>query len=155
MSNKRPFERFSDDQQKQYEREARLQYGPQIVNESVNRWNSYSEARRDAIMAEGNAVYSDLAQAMLSGEPATSPAVQAILTRWHNHLRHFYEPTLDILRGLGELYNSNPAFIAFFDRLHPDLPQYLQDSIAQYVDDLEYAEIVRLLAQDEAERGRI
>lgn len=106
-------------------------------------------------MAEGGAVYSDLAQAMLSGEPATSPAIQAILTRWHNHLRHFYEPTLDILRGLGELYNSDPAFIAFFDRLHPDLPQYLQDTIAQYVDDLEYAEIVRLLAEDEAERGRI
>ncbi len=36
-------------------------------------------------------------------EPSTQgKKVQAILARWHEHIRYFYEPTLEILRGLGE-----------------------------------------------------
>jgi hypothetical protein len=75
--------------------------------------------------------------------------------RWQHHLRYFYEPTLDILRGLGEAYNSHPDFITFFQALHPDLPGYLQAAITRYVDDLEYAEIERLLAEDEARNRRL
>jgi hypothetical protein len=49
-------------------------------------------------------------------------------------------------------YNTDPEFIAFFQQFHPDLPAYLQESITLYVDDLEYAEIARMLAEDEAGR---
>ena len=94
----------------------------------------------------------DLVEAMKAGKDAHSAEVHDILTRWHNHLRYFYEPTLDILHGLGEGYNTHPDFIAFFQQLHPDLPAYLQETITQYVDDLEYAEIAHMLAEDEAKR---
>ncbi|MBZ0306640.1 MAG: TipAS antibiotic-recognition domain-containing protein, partial [Anaerolineae bacterium] len=72
------------------------------------------------------------------------------LARWHQHIRYFYEPTLAILRGLGEYYEADPEFAANFRKLHPDLPGYLRAGIAQYVDDLETAEIERLLAEDDA-----
>ena len=85
-------------------------------------------------------------------KPAHNEEVQAILKRWHDHMRYFYEPTLDILRGLGEMYTSHPDFIANFNRLHPDLAEYMKSGINQYVDDLEYAEIERMLAEDEAQR---
>ncbi|MFN8418218.1 MAG: TipAS antibiotic-recognition domain-containing protein [Anaerolineae bacterium] len=149
MSKKRLFEPFSEEKQKEYERSARLQYGPQTVNESIKRWNSYTTADKEKIGNEGNQVYSDLVDALEAGKAPTSAEVQAILVRWHKHLHYFYEPTLDILRGLGEGYNSHPDFIANFQKLHPDLPQFLQDGITQYVDDLEYAEIARMLAEDE------
>ncbi len=152
MSKKKLFEAFDDETQKQYEREARLQYGPDRVNESIRRWNSYSEAQREAIGDEGNQIYSDLVDALEAGIPPQSPELTAILDRWQQHIRYFYEPTLDILRGLGYGYNSHPDFIANFKKLHPDLPQYLQDAITQYVDDLETAEIERMLAEDEAAR---
>ena len=70
----------------------------------------------------------------------------------YNHLRYFYEPTLDILRGLGELYTSHPGFIANFTKIHPDLADYMKSGINQYVDDLEYAEIERMLADDQAQK---
>ena len=73
-------------------------------------------------------------------------------------VRHFYEPSLDRLRGLGQLYNSSPDFIANFQRIHPDLPAYLERVIAEYVDELETAELTRMLAEDEAlerRRGRL
>ncbi len=150
MSKKRLFESFSEEKQKQYEREARLQWGPDIVNQSIKLWNSYSEAQKQAIGEEGSRIYSDLVDALEAGKSAQSVEVQAIVQRWHHHLRYFYEPTLDILRGLGEAYNSHPDFNATFTKLHPDLPEYLQAAITQYVDDLEYAEIERMLAEDDA-----
>lgn len=147
--HKNAFQRHSDDQQKQYEREARLQYGAKTVNESVQRWNSYSQDKQDAIIEEGNQIYSDLATAIEAGKSPTDSDVQAILDRWQEHLRYFYEPNLDILRGLGQMYNAHPDFIANFKKIHVDLPVYLETAIVHYVDELETAEIEQMLADDE------
>jgi len=154
VSKKRLFEGFSSEKQQEYERSARLAYGPSIVDESIKRWKSYSQAERDKAAEEGNQIYSDLVDAIEAGRSAHSAEVQAILERWHNHLRYFYEPTLEILRGLGDLYNSDPNFIANFKNLHPDLPEYLQTAIAEYVDALETAEIARMLAEDEQQQAK-
>ena len=152
MSKRQLFQAFSDEKQKEYEREVRLQYDPQIVNQSVKRWNGYTQAQKEAIGSEGNQVYSDMVDAIEAGKEPASEEVQAILKRWHDHLRYFYEPTLDILRGLGDLYTTHPDFIANFGKIHPDLADYMRTGINQYVDDLEYAEIERMLAEDEANR---
>jgi MerR family transcriptional regulator, thiopeptide resistance regulator len=152
---KQVFQPFSEEKQKEYEREARLQYGPENVNESIKRWNSYGKARQQAIMEEGGEIYTDLANLMVAGVPAHSEEVQAALSRWHDHLRYFYEPTLEILRGLGDLYNTSPDFTAFFQKIHIDLPAYLQEGITHYVDDLEYTEIERMLAEDQERANRL
>lgn len=149
MNKRRLFDGFSDQQQKQHERELRLEYGPDTVNESIRRWNSYTEAERARIKDEGEAIYADLAEALNAGEGPNSSVVQAILTRWHAHLHHFYEPTLEILECLGQMYNTHPDFIARFEKMHPELPVYLQSAVTHYVDELETAEIIRLLAEDE------
>lgn len=145
----------SPQEQKHYEREARLQYGPGIVNESIARWGSYSQARQDEIIAEGEEIYSQLAEAMQKGHEAGHSEVIALLDRWRTHLGHFYEPSLDMLRGLGQLYNSHPEFIANFQRLHADLPAWLERVIDEYVDDLETAELERMLAEDEQRAQRL
>jgi len=153
--NRKPvFQIPSEEKQKEYERLARLQFDPKVVAESNQRWKSYTTEQRMRIGEEGNAVYSDLVDALEANVPATSPEVQIILERWHNHLRYFYEPTLEILRGLGEHYNSEPDFIKNFQRLHPDLPAYLQEAITEYVNVLEDAEIRRMLAEEDAARGQ-
>jgi MerR family transcriptional regulator, thiopeptide resistance regulator len=151
MAKRAVFAPVSEEKQKDYERSARLQYGPETVNESIKRWNNYTEAQRAAIGEEGNQVYSDLVDAIEAGLAPENAEVQAILQRWENHLRYFYEPTLEVLRGLGETYNTHPEFIANFQKLHVKLPEFLQQSIMEYVDVQETAEIVRLLAMDEGE----
>jgi hypothetical protein len=50
------------------------------------------------------------------------------------------------------VYRTNRDFVANFQKLHADLPEYLHAAIEQYVDDLETAEIARRLAEDEANR---
>jgi DNA-binding transcriptional MerR regulator len=154
MSDEQLFEGFSPEKQKHYERVARLQWGPEKVNESIKRWGSYTPAQQEAIRQEGGQVYLDLADALKAGKSTDCEEVQAILVRWHNQFHYFYEPTLEIMNGLAEGYRTDPDFIAFFQKLHPNLPEYLGAAISQYVDDLETAEITRMLADDEAERAR-
>jgi DNA-binding transcriptional MerR regulator len=150
MSKKQLFQPFSDDQQKAYEREIRLTYGPDKVNESVRNWNSYSPTQKQQVLDEGKVLYTDIIKAIEAGTPPS--AAGDLMTRWHEHLRYFYEPTLDILRGLGELYTTHPDFIANFANMHPDLGDWIEEAINHYVDELEYAEIERLLAEDELNR---
>lgn len=154
MSKKSLFDGFSQEQQEQYTREARLQYGPDIVNASVKRWNSYSKEQQTAIMEEASQIYAELAEAIDAEKSPTSPEVQAILERWHENIRWFYEPTLEILRGLGMGYSSDPGFIATFTKYHPELPAYLEAAITTYVDDLETEELRRMLEEDDDNRSK-
>jgi DNA-binding transcriptional MerR regulator len=154
MSNKkRLFQGMSKEQEAEWTREARLTYDPAIMKESARLWGSYTEAQKQAIFDEGNANAQALVEAMQAGLPATDEAVQKLIARWHQHLHYFYTPTLEILRGLGELYVTDPRFKANFDNGSPGLAEYMQQGINQYVDDLEYTEIERMLAADEAARN--
>ena len=150
MSNDAHTPLYDEEKQKDYERVARLQYGPATVNESIRRWNGYGEARQAEILAEAGQIYADMAAALEAELPVHSPEVEAILDRWQENLRHFYEPTLDILRGLGEAYGTDPAFRETFVKYHPLLPGYLYEAIAIYVDHLETAALEVMLAEDEA-----
>ncbi|MDK3160728.1 MerR family transcriptional regulator [Kamptonema cortianum] len=154
MSKKSLFEGFSQEQQDQYTREARLQYGPDIVNASLKRWNSYTKDQQTAIMEEASQIYTELAEAIEAERSPNSPEVQALLERWHENIRWFYEPTLEILRGLGMGYNSDPGFIATFTRYHADLPAFLEAAITTYVDELETAEIQRMLEENDDNRSQ-
>jgi DNA-binding transcriptional MerR regulator len=134
MSKKKIFEGFSEEKQKEYEKQAIENWGDG-VKESIKLWNSYSEEEKQRIHAEGGAVYTDIVAIMDKGPE--SPEIQAILPRWHQHLRYFYEPSLEVLRALGNGYNESPDFNATFTAIHPDLPAFLQKAINIYVDKLE------------------
>lgn len=153
MSDKGIFKPFNDEEQRHYERLARLEYGPGLVDESVKRWKGYSKAQQQAILDEAGAIYSEIARLMAAEADPRGAEVQAQLTRWHNNLTYFYTPTLDVLRGLSELYVNSAEFHANISKIGDGLPEYLHAGITQYVDDLETAELERMLAEDEKKRG--
>lgn len=134
MSTKELFEGFDDETQARYEQEVTEMYGPTLVQESSRRWKGYSAEDKARIMAEGGAVYRDLA-AMIDRDPA-DPDVQAAVGRWQQNIRAFYEPTPEIMRGLGQAYEENPEFAAFFAAIHAELPGFLHRAIDYYVDRL-------------------
>ena len=137
------FEGFNDEQQRKYEQEASRRYGAETVAATTARWNSYSPERQREIMEEGRHVYLDLVDAMPTG--THSEQTQAILARWHQHLRAFYEPSFEVLAGLGYTYEHDPEFNAFFAAIHPDLPAFISQGVAVYVDALETAWLEREL----------
>lgn len=128
------FDGFSEEKQKQYKEEARRRYGAQRVDESYQRWDRYSNDQKLKIMQEGKAIYLDLVEAMPHGP--SSPQAQEGIARWHQHIHHFYEPTTEVLLGLGDLYNEDPQFNATFNRIHPDLAAFMRQAIQVYCQNL-------------------
>jgi MerR family transcriptional regulator, thiopeptide resistance regulator len=129
VTGKALFGGFSDEEQQRYEREAARRWGDTVV-ESSRRWKAYTAERKAEILAEAGAIYEEAA-AHLEQAPE-SPAVQALIGRWHQNLRHFYEPTPDILRGLGQTYSNDPEFAAFFAKIDARLAGFMTEAIEVY-----------------------
>ena len=131
MSEKGLFEGFSEEQQEKYALEAEQMYDPETVRESNRKWKSYSAAKKESILAEGKAVYVDMIAAMPKG--ADSLVVQAIVQRWRDHMDYFWTPNLDQLLALAEGYNTDPRFKANFDKMHPQLAEFMREAVRVYV----------------------
>jgi DNA-binding transcriptional MerR regulator len=131
MSEKGFFEGFSEEQQEQYAAEAEQLYDPETVRESNRKWKTYSAAKKESILAEGNAVYVDMIAAMPKG--ATSPEAQAIVKRWRKHMEYFWTPNLDQLLALANGYNDDPRFKANFDKMHTQLAEFMREAVKVYV----------------------
>lgn len=134
MTNKSFFKGFSEEEEQRYVAEARAQYGKEEVDASCRLWNSYSEEKQAQIKSEGGEIYADLAA--LVGSDPTRAEVQAVIARWHQHMKYFYEPSVERLRGLGQLYSENPEFSRHFREPHPDLPEFMRAAIEEYCDSL-------------------
>ena len=128
------FAGFDEATQRRYEAEAAQRWGTERVTASRQRWDSYTKEQQAAIFAEGEGIYRAII-ARIADDPA-SAAVQEAIGRWHQHLRHFYEPTPETLLGLGRGYEGDPAFAAFLGKMHPDLPGFLRRAIEHYCRDL-------------------
>ena len=131
MSEKGLFEGFSEEEQEKYALEAEQLYDAETVRASNKKWKAYSAAKKEAIMAEGKAVYVDMIAAMPKG--ADSKEVQAIVERWRKHMDYFWIPNLDQLLGLANGYNDDPRFKANFDKMHPQLAEFMREAVKVYV----------------------
>jgi DNA-binding transcriptional MerR regulator len=131
MSEKGLFEGFSEEQQEKYALEAEQMYDAETVRESNRKWKGYSAAKKEAILAEGKAVYQDMIAVMPRG--AASPEAQAIVERWRKHMDYFWTPNLDQLQAIATGYVEDSRFKATFDKMHPQLAEFMRDAVAAYV----------------------
>ena len=131
MSDKAYFEGFSEEEQEKYAAEAEQLYDAESVRESNRKWKAYSAAKKEAIMAEGKAIYTDMIAAMPKG--AASNDVQAIVERWRKHMDYFWTPKLEQLSALANGYNDEPRFKANFDKMHPQLAEFMREAVNVYV----------------------
>jgi hypothetical protein len=106
-------------------------YDPETVRESNRKWKGYSAAKKEAILAEGKTVYTDMIAAMPKG--AAAPEVQAIVERWRKHMDYFWTPNLEQLQGIANGYVEDPRFKANFDKMNPQLAEFMCEAVAIYV----------------------
>jgi DNA-binding transcriptional MerR regulator len=132
MSNEELYEGFNEARQEEYEQEIRETYGEVLLNESKRRWGRYTQAEKAAMIQHGHEFFDGVVQNM--GLGPGSPEVQAQIAALHKSVGLFYDCTLEIFRGLGEMYAAHPAFVATFRKRHPDLPEFLREAVTIYVD---------------------
>ena len=132
MSDKQLFRGFSDEEQEKMAAEAEQRWDPETVRASNARWKQYPPEKKQRIMDEGNALYTDMIAAMSEGP--SSRKVQAIVKRWHDHMQYFWSPNDEQLLGLADLYNDDPRFSANFEAMQPGLATFMREAVQVYVE---------------------
>jgi DNA-binding transcriptional MerR regulator len=125
------FEVFGDKDPEAHAEEAERRWGgTEAYEESQRRAARYTKddwKRMQAEVASWGERYDAL---MATGE---SPAGEQAMNMAEEHRQHitkwFYECTLEIHRGLGEMYVSDERFKEFYDSMRPGLAVHLRDAI--------------------------
>lgn len=126
---KQMFEGFDPSQ---YEEEVKQRWGnTEAYKESQRRTRRYGKAEWDQIQGDWQAIYAELATLMKAGTPVTDPAVQALVDKHRAHIdRWFYPCSVEMHKGLGQMYVADARFAANLDKVAPGFAQYLSDAIA-------------------------
>ena len=130
MSDQQLFRGFSEEEQERMAAEAENQWGESVRASNV-RWKQYPPKKKQRIMDEGNALYNDMIGAMPEGP--SSPQVQAVVKRWHDHMQYFWSPNDEQLLALANGYNDDPRFLANFEAMKPGLAAFMREAVRIYV----------------------
>jgi len=116
-----------------HEDEARARWGhTDAYKESARRTQQYGKPEWEAIRTESEEIYARLAQLMQQGAAVSDPAVQAAVEDHRRHLeRWFYPCSIQMHKGLGEMYVADPRFTATLDKKGGDgFARFFRDAIA-------------------------
>ena len=68
------------------------------------------------------------------GEDVDGKPIQELIDKHFNNLRHFYEPNLELYRGLAAMYVEDKRFTAYFEKYAKGLAQFMHDAMIAYCD---------------------
>jgi DNA-binding transcriptional MerR regulator len=117
---------------KKYAEEVKKQYGnTEAYRESEERTKMYKEKDWERITDEGNDFFRSLAK-LMDLEPGDAE-VQNCVEGYRSYItRSFYQCRIDIFRGLGQLYVTDPKFTASINQHGDGLAEFLSQAIAIY-----------------------
>ena len=116
-----------------YQEEARQKWGnTEAFKESQRRVSKFTKKDWDEIKSETDSILRDLVAVMDKG--VSDPAVQKIIKRHHQSINRFYDCTLEIYRGLAQMYIADDRFAKFYRKYHPNLPEFLSEAMCYYCD---------------------
>jgi len=120
------------DTMKRWKQEVKQQYDPKLVKQSQQRLHKMTKEEWEKVKAEGSEITVGISKLM--DKPVSDIEVQKLVAAYHTYMHHFYDCTLDIFRGLGDLYVQNPEFTAFYEKISPGLACYMRDAMHYYCD---------------------
>jgi DNA-binding transcriptional MerR regulator len=123
-----------EEQQKKYAEETKEKYGQtDAYKQSVKKTSQYGEADWKRIYEQGNKNYERMVKAMHLGPE--DEKVQDIVADMRQHISdNFYDCTIEIFRGLGDLYVNDPRFTKNIDKHKQGLSQFLKEAFHYYCD---------------------
>ncbi|MDD5605247.1 MAG: MerR family transcriptional regulator [Dehalococcoidales bacterium] len=124
------YQGFNDKDIKRYRSEARRRWGDQVVEESEKRVMNMGKSKFEALQEKGNGIFQSIADNMSKG--AESEPVQKLVSEWREWLNAFHDYSDEAALNLGHIYSEDAEFAAFFNKFHPDLPDFLTRAIVYY-----------------------
>jgi hypothetical protein len=124
---------LSDDQQKEYQEEAKQRWGhTKAYQQSVQRVKNWTAADRKRIEEEGVAIRD--AMAGLMGKDVSDTEVQTQTHAYYEYMQNFYDCSYEMFAGLGEMYVEDPRFTEHYDNVKPGLAIFMRDAMKYYAE---------------------
>ncbi|EYE87520.1 MerR family transcriptional regulator [Fervidicella metallireducens AeB] len=120
--------------QKKYAEETKQKYGhTNAYKESMEKTSKYTKNDWSDIMQKASEIYIEIASLM--DRSPDDEDVQRAVKKWRQYITdNFYNCTVDIFRGLGELYVSDERFKNNIDKIKEGLAEFLSEAIKIYCD---------------------
>jgi len=136
MEDQELYGAFSKEEGDKYAAEAKERWGnTEAYKQSQQRVKKMTKADWDRISKESEAIIQGILANMEMG--AESVEVQGYIAQHYNSLRNFYEPNLEMYRGLGQMYLDDVRFAAYYEKYQPGLAVFMRDAIVVYCDEQE------------------
>lgn len=133
MNDKDLYGSFSEEEMEQYTQEAKARWGDtDAYKESQKRYKKMTKDDLTRIQKEGDELMKEIAANM--NKAAGSEKIQTLIGRHFNNLRHFYEPSLEMYRGLANMYIEDKRFAAYYEKYAPGLAQFMREAMIAYCD---------------------
>jgi DNA-binding transcriptional MerR regulator len=135
MSTNDIYSAFSDPTYLKYKDEVEERWGnTEAYKQSVQRVGKMSKADLEKVKAEAEDIATTTARLMTNGLTYNSPEVQEQVGRFYNHLRHFYDPSYEMFKGLGQMYVDDPRFTKTYEDRAQGFAIYMRDAMVYYAD---------------------
>lgn len=136
MNNNDLFGSFSEKQMEEYKEEAKKRWGhTDAYKQSVEYAKNWTKRDYQQAVESWKQFNRKLGETMDYG--FDSPEFQALIRQHHEKINAFYDCSLEMLRGLGNLYATDPRFKKTYDSVKPGLAVCMKKAIDYYCDRLE------------------
>ena len=133
MNNKDQDRNFVSPDMDKYSEEAKKRWGDtEAYKQSQQRVKKMTKEDFARIQVESDLLMNEMVVNMKSG--VGSEQVQKLIDRHYNNLRHFYEPNLELYRGLAGMYVEDVRFSEYFEKFGVGLAGFMSEAMVVYCD---------------------
>ncbi|USN52642.1 MAG: MerR family transcriptional regulator [Candidatus Nomurabacteria bacterium] len=126
---------LSDEEIRQYKNEAKARWGgTDAYKQSQERYAKFSKEEIAEIKEAGEVLCRELADAVERGIAPESDEFQALVQRHFEGINVFYDCSMEIYRGLADMYLQDERFADYYRKFHQHLPEKLVEGMRFYAD---------------------
>lgn len=130
MQDQELYGNFSKAEMDKYTEEAKQRWGhTDAFRQSQERVKKMGKAGLNKVLKEAGELTLEIAAAMKEGLDPISEAVQKLIARHYDGLRAFYEPNLEMYKGLATMYVDDPRFKANYEKVAVGLAEFMRDGM--------------------------
>jgi DNA-binding transcriptional MerR regulator len=138
MDDKELYGNFSKEEMEKYTEEARQKWGDTTAfKQSEVRVKKMGKDGLKKVLEIAGKLTVEIAKTMKAGLDPKSTEVQKLIAQHYDGLRAFYEPNLELYRGLASMYVADERFKANYENVAPGLAQFMHDAMITYCDEQE------------------
>lgn len=136
MKDEHFYEDASKEELEAWDKEAKERWGnTEQYKQSVGKYESLTEAEKLQMKKDGDDLMNEFVASM--GKDPGSLEVQTLVQKHYDSLRFFYEPNLEMYRGLADMYvgyQGDDRFRAYFEKYDKNLPEFIRDAVYAFCD---------------------